>query len=815
MDNEKLLKAKIACDETGIEIRKSICSICNPNTNCGLNLYVKDGIIIKAEGMPEHKQSNGTLCSKGAAIRQYVYSPDRIQSPMKRVGEKGSGEFENISWEEAYSAISDEFNRLKKEAGPESSAFFVGYPKWMRPFAQRLANSFGSPNYCTESCTCNKSTYMAWKLCYGSLPGPDMANANCLLVWSVNPFYSNTTIAKAIFDRRESGMKMIVVDPRITPMAAVADIHLRLKPGTDGALALGIANVIISEGLYDKDIAEKYTHGFEEYKEYVMTFTPEKAAEITGVPENLIVRAARLYAGTKPAAMMTSSAPVVHHRNGLQNYRAAMLLVALTGNIEVKGGNVTKEPTWYEVTSGYPSRYLEYIAPVKPRNEEKPRTGSKKYPVWMEFTHDAHGAALRQQILSEEPYPITHLMAFGLNHRMWGDSGYTLEALKKLDFFVSADIFLTDACKYADIVLPACTSVERSEWKTYPNGYTLLTTPAIDPLYDSKPDSEIIFELASRLDLDDDLMKKGYEANLDWVFGPSGLTVAELKKHPLGLVPPLTPATYKKYETEGFHTPSGKVECVSEVLKKLQPSSAPLPEYEHPVHDDDYPLTLNTGSRLPMFIHSQTFRLPWTMSLRPVPAADINAADAAAAGISQGDEIFIATPKGRVKVTANISEMALEGAVFMYHGYPDADVNTLIEADNLDPISGFTAFKSLPCKIEKAGDGVTQRGRFFLCSEEITQKEPSPLCYSVDPARCTGCYACVVACMDQNDVDPDTEGVPLVFDERISYPNCPDGMLRFANNGKRPSCESCRVRVENGLLPACVCVCPTKARRFE
>jgi len=804
-----------------VEIKKSICAICNPGTNCGMNLYVKGGKIIKAEGMPEHKGSGGAICSKGAAIRQYVYSPDRLKTPMKRVGEKGSGEFEEISWEEAFATISEKLNALKAKGDPESAAFFVGYTKWIRPFVQRLAYAYGSPNYCTESCTCFKATYLAWKLNYGSFPKPVIGNTKCYLVWSNNPFYSSPPGTDEIFDAKKSGVKYIVVDPRLTPFAAMADVHLRLRPGTDGALALGMANVIITEGLYDKEFTEKYMHGFEEYKEYVMTFPPEKAAELTDVPAELIIKAARLYANTKPAGLVTSSSPVVHHTNGLQNYRAAMLLPALTGNIEVEGGNVDLEATWCEIPSGFPSRYLEYISPLKPWSEMKPRTGSAEYPVWMELTSDAHGGALRQQILSGKPYPITHLIAFGLNFRMWPDSEYTLEALKKLEFFVCADIFDTEACKYADIVLPACTSVERSEFKSYGGGYALYTTPVIGPLHKSKSDADIVFELAGRLDIDDELMKKGYEYNIDWIFEPAGLSVEELKNQPCGVVIPPKPRQFRKYESEGFHTPSGKVECVSEVIKNLHPSSPSLPVYNPPGLSrettpeifKDYPLILNTGSRLPMFIHSELFRLPWTRSLRPYPAADINEDDAAALGVAQGDDIIITTPKSSIAVKANISKLAQSGVVYMYHGYPDADVNSLIEADYLDPVSGFPGFKSLLCKIEKAENkagGKADASPLPDGDSGSVACEVSEL-LRIDASRCTACYTCAVACMDHNDIDPDTHDSPLFMYNESLITHSPEGVLHFAHGRKAVSCEGCRDRAKDGTTPACARACPTKA----
>ena len=205
MDREKLIKGKIACEETGIEIKKSVCGICNPNSHCGLDLYVKDGRIIKVEGMAEHRGSSGTLCSKGAATRQYVYSPDRIKHPMKLVGEKGSGKFEKISWEEAYSIIADRFNKLKREEGPEKAAFHVGYPKWLRPFVKRLCYAYGSANYVNESCTCFKAMLMAFTLNFGTMAGPDVPHTNCLVVWSGNVFYTNTSMANMILNMGHQG----------------------------------------------------------------------------------------------------------------------------------------------------------------------------------------------------------------------------------------------------------------------------------------------------------------------------------------------------------------------------------------------------------------------------------------------------------------------------------------------------------------------------------------------------------------------------------------------------------------------------------
>lgn len=320
------------------------------------------------------------------------------------------------------------------------------------------------------------------------------------------------------------------------------------------------------------------------------------------------------------------------------------------------------------------------------------------------------------QIDSERPYPLKALLAFGINYRMWPDSAHMRESLQKLDFFVDVDIFLTDRAKLADIVLPACTSVERNELRSYAERYVIYTQPAIPPLYESRSDADIIFDLAKRLKLTDPLLEAGYEASLDYILEPSGITLEELKKHPEGMpVPHPFKLPEKKYLDKGFATPSGKMEFKSLLLAKYTQEYGyePLPVYHPPKYSaeltpdlaKEYPLILNTGSRLPMFVHSRTFRLPWTRSLRPEAAADLNPTDAKRLGIAQGDPIRIFTPKGAIKVKANLTELVQPGVVHMYHDYAEADVNTLFEADYLDPLSGYPGFKGLLCKVEKVEIG--------------------------------------------------------------------------------------------------------------
>ena len=717
IDIQRLNKGKIPCAETGIEIKKSICAICDPGSLCGLDLYIKDGKIIKIEGSEKHPSNLGTLCPKGAAGRQYIYNEERIKTPLKRVGPRGSGQFEPISWEEALDTIANKFNSIKKEFGPESVVFFSGFAKYFRPYLKRLAHSFGSPNYLTESCTCYLALVMAQKLVFGQPSGPDIRNTNCLLVWSHNPFYSNNGNARAIRAGKERGMKLIVVDPRQTPTTALADIHLQIRPGTDGALALAMANVIISENLYDTDFVSNYTYGFEEYKKYVQSFTPEKAEKLTGVPAEKTRAAARIFATIKPSAIMQSFSPVVHHTNGVQNYRAVFSLIALTGNYDIKGGNFVS-PTSFIYTPGRIITREHEFKQSKSWGDMPPRIGAEWFPVWPE-TIDDEGQAIQlpSQISSGKPYPIKALIGFGLNYRMWPDSKGMLASLGKLDLFVNVELFMTDTCKHADIILPACTSVERSELRCYAMGYIILTQPAIQPLYDSRPDVDIIYDLAARLSLDDPFLQQGYEASIDWILEPSGITVAELKKHPGGMfVPNPVQLPEKKYLKGGFPTLTGKMEFKSKLLEKYgeRPGFETLPvyrpsKYSHeatPELAKEYPFILNTGSRLPMFIHSRVFRLSWTRSLRPNhPAADINSADAARLGIKQNDLIRVSTPKDAITLKANLTQTVQPGVVHIFHGHPQADVNLLFEGDYADPLSGFPGFKSALCKIDKVREG--------------------------------------------------------------------------------------------------------------
>jgi anaerobic selenocysteine-containing dehydrogenase len=420
-----------------------------------------------------------------------------------------------------------------------------------------------------------------------------------------------------------------------------------------------------------------------------------------------MIKAARLYATMKPAALLTSASPTVHHTNGVQNHRAITALVGLTGNFDQPGGNYVLPPTYIHVPGPYTTREYEFEQ-SRPWKDMAPRIGQDKFPVWSKFVDEAQSMHVPFQIKSGKPYPIRAMMAFGLNHRMWPGSDFNLENLKKLDFLVDVDLFMTDSAKHADIVLPACTSFERSEFRYYVENYVMWTQPAIEPLGESHSDVDIVFDLAKRLAPDDKLMQKGFEACMDWILKPAKLTIAQLKKYPGGMfLKNVTMPPYQKYEQGGFPTPSGKMEFTSKVLEEA--GMDPLPRYKEPKWSPrstpklakKFSLILTTGTRLPMYMHSKTFRLPWIRMLRPEPMLDMNPRDAETRSISKGDWVSLSTPKASTKVMANLTDIVPPGVVAIYHAYPEVEVNTLIEPDYLDPISGFPGFKSLICEVKK------------------------------------------------------------------------------------------------------------------
>ena len=700
---EKRVKAKLPGEDTGIIKRNSFCDVCAPGPHCGVTCYVKDGKIIKVEGTDDHPTNHGLLCPKGQANRQYVYRKDRVLTPLRRVGERGEGKFEPISWDEAYDEIVRRLNQAKAEAGPSSVAFYSGYNKWYRPFLQRLCYSFGSVNYGTESSSCFTSTIMSWRLATGeSFCAPDLGRAGIFLGWCCNSFHSAYLGAKGLVKARERGMKVIIVDPRITPaVEKVCDLHLRIKPGTDCALALGLARELIVNNWVDHEYIEQNVYGYEEYKAYVMDFTPERVERLTDVPAHQLRLAARMIHENMPLAINQSGAAMVHHVNGMQTHRAVMALSALMGTYDRPGGMIPAPLTYAHSMAGFATMDHEFPFEKYPEGQPRP-VGAVRFPLWDEVVGEMQGNDLARQIHEGEPYPVRALWAHGLNYRMFNGDRELEAALKKLDFFVDVDLFLTDTAKMADIVLPCCSSFERSEFKVFGGGFGQWTEPVIAPLGESRPDDEILVELANRLELDDELLRSGAEACVRHMLRNTPVDVDFLKAN-RQMPQKLEGVTVIPVGEHGFHTPTGKFELWSTVIEK-HPGLDPLPTWKDSIDGADpeqYPFRLVAGARLPHALHSRLHTVPWLRSLRPEAMADLNDGDCRSLGIKKGDRVVLSTHVGAITVAANPTSAVKPGTVHMYHGYSEADVNSIIPPGHNDPYSGFPGYRSVRCAVTK------------------------------------------------------------------------------------------------------------------
>ena len=683
-------------------ITPAICGFCGGS--CLVDLHLQDGKIVKVEGNKTLPFSDGRLCVKGAALKQATYSPDRLLYPMKRVGNRGEGRFERISWEEALDTIVEKMEDTKEKYGAKSTMVYVGHPKWFRPYLTDFANHYGTPNVGSESSTCAYALMLACKCCFGSdvfMPQPDMRRCKTLLIWGVNPLYSNSVKGgKGFLGAVERGVNVIVVDPRCTPTTEHAALHLRPIPGTDGALALGMARVMITEDLYDKDYIEKYTYGFEEYKEYVMEFTPEKVEKITGVPAGDMIKAARLFASEKSSAIMTSASPVVHNINGVQNARAIELLSALTGNYGMPGGVMAPGPGRPRMKGAFMNDWMQRVDPDQDLSHDQ-------FPAWRKLIYyETQVTRIADYLEGKGEYPIRTLLAFGMNHHMWPRPDRIEDAMQNLDFFVNVDMYMNDTCKYADILLPAATSLEREQVEILGPNILYYQPEAIQPMGEVKNDIEILLELSSRMGFSlGDPQIHSYEEYLDSLLSPTGVTLAELKEHPEGMQPKNPAKVRTSEQILQVKTPSGKIEFVSQVLESCKkPGHEGLPiyrDFREQLPMEEYPLILATGSRKPQLFHSRTYRLPWLANLEETPVIDIHPEDARKLSLENGEEVVLRTPVGAMELSVNLDSSCLPGVVNVYHGAGEKDINYLVDDKYLDPISGFPGYKSYCCRIEK------------------------------------------------------------------------------------------------------------------
>ncbi|MFC1995803.1 molybdopterin-dependent oxidoreductase, partial [Chloroflexota bacterium] len=427
-----------------VKIVKTACQA--SHCECGVLVHVKDDKVIKIKGDPEHPMNRGKLCPKGLAYTQLLYHPHRLKYPLKRMGKRGGANWQRISWDEALDTIVSRFTKIKEKDGPLSLATSCGtQPRGTFTSTKRLAYALGTPNAALPGHICFIPSIIAELATYGTFitaeVGPDYQNANCILVWGANPLVAHPPRGRDILDAKKRGAKLIVIDPRQTKLAAKADFWLQIRPGTDAALALGMMHIIVNERLYDKEFVNKWCVGFEKLAERLQEYSPDRISKITWIPEVEIRRATIAYATTKPATFHHRAA-LEQNLNASQTCRAMALLVALTGNIDIKGGNVF--PSY---PPGFMTRAdLLTETPIARELAEK-CIGARTLPLYSgpdSPLQNAHTPLLIKAMLTGKPYPIKALYATTSNILINSENTkYVWEALHQLEFMVVADFFMT------------------------------------------------------------------------------------------------------------------------------------------------------------------------------------------------------------------------------------------------------------------------------------------------------------------------------------------------------------------------------------
>ena len=697
------------------EVKKirTACRSCHGG--CGVIAHVKEGRVIKVEGDPNSPISHGTLCSKGLAITQLAYHPDRVLYPLKRKGERGEGKWERITWDEALSTIAERFKKVIAEYGPESIVVGQGTGRDYESHLYRFANLLGTPNVLTAGHMCYVSRVGSTLITCGTLPIADYEGGpKCIVIWACNPQWTNPDEYKGenFWRAYKKGAKLICIDPRRGFIANKADLWLQIRPGTDAALSLGFHRVIIEEELYDKEFVENYINGWDAFKERVMKDYPlEKVQKITWVDKDLIQKAARMYATTKPACIHWG-VPTEQTNNCVNYTRATAGLMAITGNLDAPGGNALfVNPPTRTVAEFARHRDLSLEQQAKRLGGDQFKLGARVALINPKKAWDA--------IVTGQPYPLKAGILCGSNPVITrANAKEAYEALKKIEFLAVIDFFMTPTAELADIFLPSGTWLEQNHvadnWKRH--GYVLARQKCAE-IGECWQDHKIFLELGKRMGQD---WPNTVEDALDYLLEPSGLNWEQFKEK--GYL--RGEMVYYKYKQRGFSTPTKKVELYSTILEKW--GYDPLPKYvevpESPVSTPhllkNYPYILNAGLRTPTFFHSANRQIPALREIRPDPIVEIHPETAKKHNIQDGRWVYISSPRGRIKQRAKLNHNIDPRVVVAEHGwwYPEqkdpghgwdvSNVNILTDNayETLDPAMGSTNLRVCLCNIAPCED---------------------------------------------------------------------------------------------------------------
>jgi len=730
-----------------MKTKKVTCASCD--IKCSVLADVEDNKIIRIRRDPTHPITPQSLCNKGAAFPDQMYHKDRILYPLKSIGKRGEGKWARVSWNEAMDEIADRLKTIVDRYGPEAVSGTAGA---IVPYdlARRFLNILGSPNFVAGTYLCLGNTSGVNRVTYGWNPFPDYWHTKCIVMWGHDP-QPNKWTAEYLWarDAVKRGAKLIVVDPRISFSAKRADIHLRLRPGSDPALLMGWLNVIINEKLYDKDFVANWTVGFEQLKERVQEYSPKRVEEITWVPAEQVVAAARMYATCGPAIIPWNPA-TDQMSNSTQALRAMGILRAICGYMDAEGG---------EMLMGYhPTVITEdeiamtHLLSPEQRSKQLLLDSAKvlSYQFWEEYNEAsekvygrkwasqilagalANPAAVVKAMATSKPYPVKAFLNSGSDPvTSFTDAKHMHDGFMSLDLLVSHDIFMVPTCQMSDFILPAAVWGEKYDLHNHWDWHTFMIggDKAVEPLGQAKDEYYFWRELGIRMGQEQYWQPKtqrewfewrlqNVEPNFDEFMAKGGL--AAYPEHPvLGSNP-----QWKKYEKTGFATPSGKVEIYSSVMEKYgyDPLPRHVEQYGTVVSDPklaaEYPLTFFIGAKGDPYFQQQGRNIASLRRLAPEPWVEVHPDTGYDLGLSDGDFVTVETPHGKLFAVAKFSDDAHpkvlrvpyrwwlpEQAPYApnFSGLFQVSDNNLTSDDPnyADPEQGIPSLRGLACKVYK------------------------------------------------------------------------------------------------------------------
>ncbi len=722
-----------ATENTGVERqRRALCGICP--AGCWVKVsYDSSGKMCEVQ--PDEDSELGMICELGRNSPQIVYSPDRLRHPLLRTGPKGTYEFTRISWEEAFTIMVSKLESLKETYGPEAAAIYTGRGSFelaecdiFQPQGVAVSSAssvlfpFGSPNTLGVGALCYVSFAMiAPHVTAGGMMinmFSDLENADLIVIWGANPATDCPPMDFArVLKARQRGAEVVVIDPRRTGTAIAAEAEwIPIRPGTDGALALGMCQVLLEEELHDERFVRDWTHGFDDFARYCQHFRPEVVENITGVPADTIRRLARRIASAMGASPVMYSG-LEYSDSGVQAIRAAITLWALAGQLDVPGGRCF---TMRE--NQFPMNREGHL----PNPDVTKALGRDRFPVYSAYRGESHAICLPDAVLHGDPYHIRSLIIEGGSIiTAWPQPHIWRETLEALDFLVCIDRFFTADAAYADLVLPATTYYEIESYMVYGPLFRIRER-VVEPQGEARHGFYILAELAQRLGYGD-LYPQAEEAVLRHALKPAGFSLEEVRAAGGLARVPTVMMEYRKWEKgrlrsdgqPGFETPTGKFEIASTILEEH--GYDPLPVYAEPKEGplarpdvaERFPLVFSSGSRVTTDFRSQFHNVPELMKKRPEPTVTMNPQDAAARSVVTGDLVEVVTPRGSVGFRAYVTDNIMQGVIDASMGgggpvgpkaWQDSNVNVLTDLQRYDPISGFPVYKSLLCDVVKLGD---------------------------------------------------------------------------------------------------------------